>query len=64
MTRIDAIRREIAAIVDRHMETIEKKELTGMQISIRLFPNGGLVRKSTTNFEMEAECNQTMNHKR
>lgn len=55
MTRIEAVQRELEDILRDEAASISRKELTGFQINVRLFPNGGLVRKSTIVFEHERE---------
>ena len=56
MTRLESVTQAVQAVLREHSDVIaSKKGLTGILISVRLYPNGGLVRKTTMNFEAEAE---------
>ena len=54
MTRLESVTQAVQAVLREHSDVIsQKKDLTGILISVRLYPNGGLVRKPKVNFEME-----------
>lgn len=55
MTRLDSVTQAVQAVLREHSDVVSKKDLTGIQISVRLYPNGGLVRKITTNYEVEKQ---------
>ena len=56
MTRLHSIEAEIAKLLQEHADVIQKKDLTTVQITLRLYPKGGLVRKSHFHTESERDC--------
>ena len=56
MTRLYSIEAEIAKLLQEHADVIQKKDLTTVQITLRLYPKGGLVRKSHFHTESERDC--------
>ena len=60
MTRLESVERELREITKSWSPVIERQSVTSVQIRIRLFPNGGLVRQASVS--VEEERNHTGSH--
>ena len=55
MTRLASVENEVRAILDRWGRRVELEDITGIQLRIRFYPDGGLVRSSTVSLEYGIE---------